>query len=76
LVGSVEVRLLEVLKTIVVSHGFQLLAARVHHGDHVHVFVSAQPKVCISDIVCVLMCNSVKMLFEEFDSTKKRAVFQ
>ena len=72
LVGSVEVRLLEVLKTIAVSHGFQLLTARVHHGDHVHVFVSAQPKVCISDIVCVLKCNSAKMLFEEFDSIKKQ----
>jgi putative transposase len=38
----------------------------------VHVFVSAQPKVCISDIVCVLKCNSAKMLFEEFDSIKKQ----
>ena len=44
LLGSVEVRLEEVLKTIAVQSGFQLLAARVHRGDHVHVFVSAPPK--------------------------------
>jgi putative transposase len=41
LVGAVEVRLEEVLKTIAVQSGFQLLAVRVHDGDHVHVFVSA-----------------------------------
>jgi len=37
LVGSVEVRLVEVLKTIANQSGFQLLAARVHGGDHVPV---------------------------------------
>ena len=45
LVGSVKVRLVEVLKMIVTQSGFQLLTARVHGGDHVHVFVSAPPKV-------------------------------
>ena len=72
LIGSVEVRLLEVLKTIANQSGFQLLTARVHGGDHVHVFVSAQPKVCIPDIVCVLKCNSAKILFEEFPMLKER----
>jgi putative transposase len=62
----------EVLKTIAIQCGFQLLTARVHGGDHVHVFVSAQPKVCISDIVCVLKCNSAKILFEEFPVLKER----
>jgi putative transposase len=72
LVGSVEVRLEEVLKTIAVQSGFLLLAARVHHGDHVHVFVSAQPKVCIPDMVCVFKCVSAKLLFEEFPEIKKQ----
>jgi putative transposase len=48
------------------NHGYQLLAARVHDGDHVHVFVSAKPKVCIPDIVSVLKANSARLLFEEF----------
>ena len=66
LVGSVEVRLEEVLKMIVENHGYQLLAARVHRGDHVYVFVSAKPKVCIPDIVAVLKSNSARLLFAEF----------
>jgi len=72
LLGSVEVRLLEVLKMIAANHGFNLLAARVHNGDHLHVFVSAQPKVCIPDIVCILKCNSAKVLFEEFPLIRKQ----
>jgi len=58
LLGSVEVRLLEVLKTIASQSGFELLAARVHDGDHLHIFVSAPPKVAIPDLVRVLKCNS------------------
>jgi REP element-mobilizing transposase RayT len=38
LLGSVEVRLEMVLKTIAYQSGFALLAVRVHHGDHVHLF--------------------------------------
>jgi putative transposase len=41
LVGPVEVKLLDVLKAIADNHGYRLLTARVHGGDHVHVFVSA-----------------------------------
>jgi REP element-mobilizing transposase RayT len=42
------------------NHGYQLLATRVHHGDHVHVFVSAKPKVSIPDIVGILKSNSAR----------------
>jgi putative transposase len=72
LVGSVEVKLLEVLKMIAESHEYQLLTARVHTEDHVHVFVSAKPKVRICDIVCVLKSNSARLLFLEFPQIKKR----
>jgi putative transposase len=70
LLGSVEVRLVEVLKTIADQCGFQLLAAKVHDGDHVHVFVSAPPKMCIPEMVCALKCNSAKVLFGEFAQIK------
>jgi putative transposase len=72
LVGSVEGRLEELLKAIAVQSGFLLLAARVHHGDHVHLFVSAPPKVCIPSMVCVLKCVSAKLLFKEFPDIKKQ----
>jgi putative transposase len=72
LVDPVEVRLLEVLKTIVCQSGLVLLTARVHDGDHVHVFVSAQPKMCIADMVRVFKCNSARVLFVEFLQLKLR----
>jgi putative transposase len=58
LFGSVEVRLLEVLRMIVDEHGYRLLAARVHDGDNVHLFVSAPPKVSIPEVVRVFKCVS------------------
>jgi putative transposase len=72
LLGSVEVRLLKVLKTIANQSGFQLITARVHDGDHLHVFVSASPKVCIPEMVGLLKCNSAKVLFDEFPQLKLR----
>ena len=72
LVGSVEVRLEEVLKMIVENHGYQLLTDRVYRGDYVHVFVSAKPMVCISDIVAVLKSNSARLLFDEFPQIRLR----
>ena len=54
------------------QNGCRLLAARVHDGDHLHVFVSASPKVCIPEIVRVLKCNSAKVLFGEFPQLKLR----
>ena len=72
LVGSIEVRLLEILKMIADEHSYRLLAARVHNGNHVHVFVSAPPKVCIPEIVLVFKCVSAQLLFNEFPQLKLR----
>ena len=72
LVGSVEVRLEELLKTIAVQSGVQLLAVRVHNCDHVHLFVSAPPKWSVPELVRVFKCNSAKVLFEEFPQIKLR----
>jgi putative transposase len=70
LLGSVEVRLEEVLKMVADQHGWQLMADRVHDGDHVHVFVSAPPKASIPELVRVFKCVSAKMLFVEFAQIK------
>jgi REP element-mobilizing transposase RayT len=48
------------------NHGFQLLAARVHDGDHVHLFVSALPTTCIPEMVRAFKCVSAQLLFEKF----------
>ena len=52
--------------------GYRLLTARVHNGDHVHLFVSAPPTVSIPEIVRVFKCVSVKLLFEEFAEIKEK----
>ena len=70
LVGSVEVRLVEVLKIIADGHGYRLLAVRVHDGDHLHLFVSAPLKVCVPEMVRVFKCVSAQLLFEEFPEIK------
>jgi putative transposase len=72
LVGSVEVRLEEVLKMIAKNHGCELLTVRVHRGDYVYVFVLVKPRVFIPDIVAVLKCNSARLLFEEFVEIRLR----
>jgi putative transposase len=72
LVGTVKVRLEGLLKTIAENHGFQLLAARVHDGDHVHLFVSAPPSASIPEMVRVFKCVSAKLLFEEFPQLKEQ----
>ena len=72
LLGSVKVRLEELLKTIADQNGCRLLAARVHDGDHVHVFVSALPKVSIPVMVQVFKCVSAKVLFVEFPEIKSQ----
>ena len=70
--GTVEVRLEELLKMIAERHWYVLLAARVHDGDHMHLFVSAPPKVCVPEMVRVFKCVSAKMLFDEFPVLKDK----
>jgi putative transposase len=47
-------------------------ATRVHDSDHVHLFVSAPPKVCIPEMVHVFKCVSAQLLFEEFPEIKEK----
>ena len=70
--GTVRVRLEEVLKMIAKRHGYLLLAARVHDGDHVHLFVSAPPTVSIPELARVFKCVSAKLLFDEFPEIKEQ----
>jgi putative transposase len=57
---------------IAANNGYRLLAVRVHDGDHVHLFVSALPSVCIPEVVRVLKCVSAQLLFSEFPRIKEQ----
>ena len=54
------------------NHGYRLLAVKVHDGDHVHVFFSATPRVCVPEVVRVLKCVSAQLLFSEFPQIKEQ----
>ena len=71
LVGTVMVRLEAIHKMIAGNHGFQLLTARVHDVDHMHMFVSAPPKASVSDVVRVFKCVSAQLLFKEYPEIKE-----
>ena len=47
-----------------------LLVARVHDGDHVHLFVSAPPKACVPEMIRVFKFVSAKLLFVRFPDIK------
>jgi putative transposase len=49
-----------------------MLAVRVHHGDHVHLFVSAPPKASIPEMARVFKCVSAQLLFKEFPQIKEQ----
>ena len=49
-----------------------MLAARVHDGDRVHLFVSVSPRLSISELVCVFECVSARLLFDGFPQIKLR----
>jgi REP element-mobilizing transposase RayT len=53
--------------------GCRLLAARVHDGDHVHVFVSTPPKVSIPELVRVFKCISAKCFSQNFRSSENNS---
>lgn len=43
-----------------------LLAAWAYDGDYVYMFVFAPLRLCISELMCVLKCNSARVLLLEF----------
>lgn len=72
LVGMVKVRLEEIIKDIAERHGYELIAAKVDDGDHVHLFVSAPPAVSIPEIVRNFKCVSALKLFRVFPQIRRQ----
>lgn len=66
LTPRIESRLQEILVTIGVDKGFTVSLAEVGEADHIHVFVSAPPKLSVTDIARYLKGISGRHLFMEF----------
>lgn len=64
-------RLYELLKTIGNEKGFTVVDCKVGESDHVHCFVSAPPKISVTQIVKYLKGISGNTLFKEYPDLRK-----
>lgn len=69
---SLSERLCELLKSIGTDKGFTVVDCKVGEGDHVHCFVSAPPKISVTQIVKYLKGISGNSLFKEFPGLRKQ----
>ena len=68
--SKIESRLKEILVSIGEEKGFSVIEANVGESDHIHVFVSAPPKLSPTDIVRYLKGISGRFLLMEFPEVK------
>jgi putative transposase len=71
LVPPVDQRLKEVLAETAAEHGMTFHAVEVM-PDHVHLFVEADPTLCVAEIVNRLKGRASRVLREEFPALRSR----
>jgi putative transposase len=71
LTDSVEVRLKELLTEVADKHAITIHVMEVM-PDHVHLFVEADPTLCVAEIVNRLKGRSSRVLRQEFQSLRTR----
>jgi len=69
--ASLQKRCEELLREIASNHGFRVFELQVA-SDHVHIFLGLKPTQSVSEAICLLKCNSARVLFEEFPELSKR----
>lgn len=70
--SKIEKRLKEILNTVANNKGFEIAEIEVGEQDHVHVFVSAIPKISISYIAKMLKGISGRLLLKEFPEIEQK----
>ena len=70
--SDIEKRLKEILIDVGKQKGFEIAEIEVGTKDHVHVFVSAIPKISISYIVKMMKGISGRLLLKEFPEISKQ----
>ena len=71
LTPKIEKRLKEILINVAIEKGFEIAEIEVGTLDHVHVFVSAIPKISISYIAKMMKGISGRLLLKEFPEISK-----
>jgi len=69
--SKIETRLKEILINVAKEKGFEIAEIEVGTKDHVHVFVSAIPKISISYIAKMMKGISGRLLLKEFPEISK-----
>ena len=72
LTDDIEKRLKEILMDVGKQKGFDIAEIEVGQKDHVHVFVSAIPKISISYIAKMMKGISGRLLLKEFPEISKQ----
>ncbi len=71
LTPEISNRLFELVSLIAVEKGFSVAECKVGDTDHVHCFVSAPPKLSVTQIVKYLKGISGNLLLKEFPEIRK-----
>lgn len=69
--ANISNRLIELLKAVGDEKGFTVVECKVGENDHVHCFVSAPPKLSVTQIVKYLKGISGNQLFREYPQLRK-----
>ena len=69
--SDISSRLIELLKAVGEEKGFTVVECKVGENDHVHCFVSAPPKISVTQIVKYLKGISGNQLFKEYPQLRK-----
>lgn len=69
--ANISNRLIELLKAVGNEKGFSVVECKVGENDHVHCFVSAPPKISVTQIVKYLKGISGNQLFREYPQLRK-----
>lgn len=70
--AEIELYLKELVQQIAADKGFTVHLFEVGEGDHVHCFVSAPPKLSVTDIVKYLKGITGRKLFEKYPDIRKK----
>lgn len=69
--ADISNRLIELLRAVGNEKGFSVVECKVGENDHVHCFVSAPPKISVTQIVKYLKGISGNQLFREYPQLRK-----
>ena len=72
LTSQISNRLYELVQYIANEKGFSIIDCKVGDNDHVHCFISAPPKISVTQIVKYLKGISGNALLKEFPEIRKK----